>query len=538
MKKSFRVLLSIILCFLLISAVFVFTSCDEADKDDSSKSEEKEEKEEKDEKDEKGTGDSQKDDKEDSTGGEDATDGEDSTDDEKVTDGEEESNFASVVVLRNDVAAGARITSRDVEMAEIAKDQLPDGYITNKIDAIGLFAKQALAKGDVIVGSMLVETPDSDQTPGGDENPDSGIAPDDIIPPPDGGIDRPVAVDRGYVIITDYVEVNSGKDVAQAIQKVIDENPRKTIYFPDGEYLISKPIETSANPERAVSLSLSNFAVIKAAEGWESSEAMIRLGGKENCNNIHIPGSNYFLEGGCIDGSMVANGVSIDSGRETAIRNLSIKRTQIGINIKSGANSGSSDADISNVNIVGNAMPNSIGVLITGYDNTLTNMRIAAVQTGVKLVGAGNFLRNIHPLYIYAGELHSKDPEHYDGVEHIDYSQSVAFYEESNNNWYDICYSDQFAVGFRIGNGSTSLFNSCFCLWYSNNGNKEIGFQAAGAFNAMIVNSRVSFRGGVANTAFLQEGASGGNGVILYPIFSESNCADKSYQKYLAGKVR
>ena len=42
MKKSFRVLLAIILCFLLISAVFVFTSCDEADKDDSSKNEEKE----------------------------------------------------------------------------------------------------------------------------------------------------------------------------------------------------------------------------------------------------------------------------------------------------------------------------------------------------------------------------------------------------------------------------------------------------------------------------------------------------------------
>jgi hypothetical protein len=183
-------------------------------------------------------------------------------------------------------------------------------------------------------------------------------------------------------------------------------------------------------------------------------------------------------------------------------------------------------------------MPDSIGVLIDGYDNTLTNMRIAAVQTGVKLVGAGNFLRNIHPLYIYAGELAAKDPDHYDSIEDIDYSKSIAFHEVSNNNWYDICYSDQFAVGFKIGNGSTSLFDSCFCLWYSNSGDIEIGFMTDGAFNAMIVNSRVTFRGGVSNTAFLKVGASGGRGVIQYPIFNEGACADKCYKDYLDGKVR
>ena len=40
------------------------------------------------------------------------------------------------------------------------------------------------------------------------------------------------------------------------------------------------------------------------------------------------------------------------------------------------------------------------------------------------------------------------------------------------------------------------------------------------------------------NTAFLKVGASGGNGVIQYPIFNEGLCADKSYQNYLDGKVR
>ena len=475
MKKTTRAILAALLCFSLLLGALAMTGCDQSEPADS-----------------------------------------EDKNDNKVTDDQNdtEDNYARVVVMRNSVEKGAYISSRDVEIMSVDKEDLPEGYITARIDAIGMIAQVALSKGDVLSSSMIAKAPEAEK-------------PDTVDP-----------YEIGYVVITDYVQPDTGEDVSAGIQRAIDENPQKTIYFPDGEYLLANPIATSGNPANAVALKLSNFAILKAMPGWNHTEAMVRLGGAEAYNNIHLPGSNYYLEGGCIDGSMVATGVSIDSGRETAIRNLSIKRTQIGIHIKHGANSGSSDADIDTVNIVGNAMPDSIGVLIDGYDNTLTNMRIAAVQTGVKLVGAGNFLRNIHPLYIYAGELAAKDPDHYDTVEDIDYSKSIAFHEVSNNNWYDICYSDQFAVGFKIGNGSTSLFDSCFCLWYSNNGDTEIGFMTDGAFNAMMVNSRVSFRGGVSNTAFLKVGASGGRGVIQYPIFNEGACVDKCYKDYLDGKVR
>ncbi len=56
----------------------------------------------------------------------------------------------------------------------------------------------------------------------------------------------------GYVVVTDYVEANTGRDVSDAIQKVIDDNPMRTIFFPDGEYIIGKPICTSGNPKSAV----------------------------------------------------------------------------------------------------------------------------------------------------------------------------------------------------------------------------------------------------------------------------------------------
>ena len=74
--------------------------------------------------------------------------------------------------------------------------------------------------------------------------------------------------ERGYIIVTDTIPANTGLDVSDALQKLILDNPNRTIYFPDGEYVISKPICTPANPEHSVMLELSNYAVIKAAADW------------------------------------------------------------------------------------------------------------------------------------------------------------------------------------------------------------------------------------------------------------------------------
>ena len=82
----------------------------------------------------------------------------------------------------------------------------------------------------------------------------------------------------GYVVITDYVEANTGKDVSDAIQKVINENPMKTIYFPDGTYEISDTIVIPADTTKSVSFRLSNYATIKAANWSDKTKPMIRIG--------------------------------------------------------------------------------------------------------------------------------------------------------------------------------------------------------------------------------------------------------------------
>ncbi len=302
----------------------------------------------------------------------------------------------------------------------------------------------------------------------------------------------------GYVIVTDYVPNDGKSDVADALQAVIDANPNRTIYFPDGIYLISKPICTPADPRKSVDLQLSNYAVIRATDNWSSEEAMIRLGGKDAANDTHTPGSNYSLTGGIIDGSGKANGISIDSGRETMIQKVSIKHTPIGIHVKYGANSSSSDADISDINIIGTGGTDSIGIFVEGFDNTFTNIRIGNVFTGVYLKSCANSLRNIHPLYY---------------SDYTDYENSCGFLDEGGNNVYDFCYSDQFCIAFRIVGTRSSIYDNCFCFWYSAAGGREIAFETDGKFNSVVTNFRTGFRGDTKNSV-LVVGEAGGYGVF------------------------
>lgn len=327
---------------------------------------------------------------------------------------------------------------------------------------------------------------------------------------------------RGYIVVTDHIKAKEWRsgDVSDALQRIIDENPNRTIFFPDGEYLISKPLLTPADPEKSVSLELSAYAIIRAAEGWSHDEAMIRLGGKCKANNITKPGSNYYLSGGIIDCMGVAKGISIDSGRETVVRNCSIKNALLGLHIKHGANSGSSDCDISGVNIVGCKSRNAVGVLVEGYDNTFTNMRIGGVHTGFIIKSGANCLRNIHPLY------YGKNPG---------YETSCGFVDEQGNNFYDFCYSDEFATAFRIKNNKFSTYTNCFAYWYSKRGDKHLVFRADGKFNSCVTNLNVGFgkHNATKENRILECDKAGGKGLFVnLHIRDHRFVTDRSHEVY------
>ena len=300
--------------------------------------------------------------------------------------------------------------------------------------------------------------------------------------------------------------VGRSKPCSAEIQRLINENPNREIYFPDGTYLLDQPICTPADPKRSVSLRLSNYARFVAVKSWTNREAMVRLGAIHAANDIDTPGSWYWLKGGIIDGSGVANGVSIDGGRETLVADVSMKNVHVGLRIKFGANSGSSDADVRNVNIVGNGAVDSIGVLIEGFDNTLQNMRIANVMRGLVIYGGGTSLRDIHPLFV-------GDWKYYD--------QSIGFDIYAKDVFGDYCYSDQFATGFRFNKGAGGVFEKSFCFWYrSAKEMKHVAFESVETFDAQMNNPTIWFKEAKAQNALLKVGKAGGQGFLRDPRFN------------------
>jgi hypothetical protein len=161
-----------------------------------------------------------------------------------------------------------------------------------------------------------------------------------------------------------------------------------------------------------------------------------------------------------------------------------------------------------------------------GEESTLTNMRMCHMTIGIKLSGSNNVLRNIHPLFV-----------------NTDNRWSTGFYDESDGNFYDVCYSDQYAISFYMAKNTRSIYNGCFGYWYAGNKDKitgkeghQYGFYAAEEFNSIVRDTRITLNANYASACDLTylrvednptvnrvepEGARPvshkGVGVVLYP---------------------
>jgi hypothetical protein len=426
----------------------------------------------------------------------------------EISDASDSSAESSVVVrvvkVKEDSAKGDFLGITKLEVVELDEKTLPEGYFSKTTDIVGRELLQDVKAGDIITESMLAKKTAEKE--------------------PEEEINEETARGKGYVVVTDYIRSNAHKDVSAEIQKIIDENPQATIYFPDGEYQIAKPIVTSSDPKKAVSLRLSTFAIIKATQDWDDANGyMIQLGGKDKTFTVDEVGSNYYMEGGCIDGSFKAKGVEVAGGLETSVRYVSIKFVTQGIHIALNEESESSYADIETVNIVGCRQPESVGVLVDSNGNTFTNMRVAGFEVATKANGKNNIFRNLHMLYTYSGN--------------YDYRNSVGFWDTSEGNTYDICYPDNFAIGFRTSGHTMSVYNNCYAYWYSKNqGEMQYGFSSDGKFNSVLKNYRVDLTD-YKDGRFMIVAEDGGNGIVEYPAFPENACDDDTYKDYLVGKV-
>lgn len=393
---------------------------------------------------------------------------------------------ADVLRLVKDIKVGEAIPEDALETVSLRKIDIPINAMTDKSAIVGKYATSDLFKGDFIFPIKLSATPIEDDVIG--DNVDEEL---DAIE---------------YTLITKYNSLVKDGDYTAAIKKAIEENPNGTIYFPDGEYGISETISIAAGAEKGVSFRLANFATIKALTWADKTAPMIRIGVEadtEGENDIFDVRNTYIM-GGVIDAAGKASGISLEGGYDITLSNITITSAYCGLYIKHAPNAeGATSADIENVNVIGNKEVGSIGVRVAGTMNTLTNMKISDVQYALKCeeTGANNVFRSI--MAIGTG---------------LTGSDNAGFWDLSDGNQYDICYSDQFATGFLISERARSVYNACVVSWWSADNNYHVGFRAEGKLNSTILYSKVTHDHTVATDAYILVGADGGQGNVQYPI--------------------
>ncbi len=441
-----------------------------------------------------------------------------------------------IYVIKEDIEAGTKITEDMLEKKTFKKLNIPSNAVSDPAKVVGTYAKETLYAGEYI---YVAQTSKSAPT----------VLNNDLL------IQNIATSKTPFVNVTEYFPANTGKDVGGLIQQLIDKNPQATIYFPDGEYIVSSPIRTHSDGNKANSLLLADGAVIKAdKDNWKpytaknisykptggengfigdiTMSAVISLGGKDLANKVNDTrrvGSYYYLMGGTIDGNGVANGVSIDWGRESLVRNVTIQNfKRIGLECDRGANGGSSDMDIEDVVIIGNGSTNTTGIRFHAYDNTISGCRIYDCQNGVVNVGGGNIYRDIR-IYFTAQDDHAitKMPDNLVGI-----------HDTNNDNFYLHCYVENYAIAYKIQSSSNGTIDGCKAAWTQKTGKKQIAFASNGGnLNATLSNCSAMFYSADTTNYFIDPAACGNGVEIEMPVVDESLLDDTTFKNKVKGNI-
>ena len=425
------------------------------------------------------------------------------TDVADVSDGAE-SSTVTVIVASRDIPRGTRITNDYFKEIKVYKGNLPANAISDPQKVAASYATIDIFEGEYISSDMLSTKVVTKYN--------SDLVLKDIV-----------RTKSDYVVVTDFIKANTGEDISALIQDLIDSNPNKMIIFPDGVYTVSNPICTSGASENSNSIILSDGAVIKASDDWKAKDginSLICLGGSGHKNDIVSVGSYYTVSGGTLDGNGKAEGLRIVSGRESVVRNMCMVDVKVGITVSEGANNGSSDCDFEDLTIIGTGKSGSVGVLVEGYDNTFTNIRVYNMHKGFHCTSGGNLIKSI----IVVNDDTSK------GL-----AASNVGVHTSSSNWVSECYVENCATAYSFGAGSA--LSSCVAKWTS----ADYKNQTVATFNGQSLTMsgfRVEFLNGEGITTRLA--AENGDNVdydFIEGVAVKGTITDTSYEKYLMNNI-
>ncbi len=378
----------------------------------------------------------------------------------------------AVVRVVSDMKKGEKLTSENVYIDYVTEEKVHFNAIRELEKAVGKYLRVDVVAGDYLFAGKL-----------------------------EGDINTDNASISAYISVKDYVR--EGEDCTSVIQNLIYENSGRTLYFPDGTYIISKPIVLSADSITKVSLELSDFAVIKAADSWSSEDAMICIGA--NDIDIDEAGAGAQIEGGIIDGSGKAKGIAVLGARDSFISSVSIKNATVGLVL-----GGEHDTrtTVENINIVCGENDSFVGMEILSNSNAFENVLIDGPHIGVKLTGKNNILKNIRATYNGSA------------------TTSIGFEDNGKANNYDICFSENYSTGFYMGaEVKGSVYVGCYTFW-NNDIEEQTAYRTEASFNATVRSCRADFDSADAVTAYLLAGEENGTGRIVWPLIKNVDNID------------
>ena len=257
-------------------------------------------------------------------------------------------------------------------------------------------------------------------------------------------------------------------DDTESIQFCIDNFPHRTIYFPSGNYLISKELNIKSGNEYQVDLYLENDARIFTNNPLNE---LLNIGGiiEGNWDRNDI-GNIVSIFGGTFDAHNTQRAIYLTADRkQTRLLNLNIINVEhfgIYIDKNFGNTTISTDALINTISITGNPdySLDNFGIYLEGTDNELENIRITSIKYGIDINGGGNLFNNVH-MTCWFGDNQT--------TEMINNSIGTIL-RGAGENYFNNYYIDTYGISIDLRNDNMhSYFNNFQVFYYQSDSNSK-----------------------------------------------------------------
>ena len=232
-------------------------------------------------------------------------------------------------------------------------------------------------------------------------------------------------INEQIVSVIDYGIKNDGTSIGSAINTLVRNSYKKTLYFPAGIYNLTEPIILPLDYTKNVNIIFDKNALIKCDNHLE---ALLKVGYSEV--KIVDPSLRNFsyIEGGIFDCYNADNGIIVNGLKQLVqLRSMTLikgRKTHIRINVTDDFHgTASSDTKIDNVTIQGmSSNDDVIGIYMDKlcYDNKISDTFIYGTKQAIVTKSAGHILNNVHILsYGITGGTHFGNERDYRNTEGI-----------------------------------------------------------------------------------------------------------------------